>query len=89
MVLLLRSCAYHFSAIGALANKFASTYYNKITPMVCTKAKPLIMIMSIIIIRDIFTIPLNPPLKRGTYGKAEPCSPTATEAIIVCYKSEI
>ena len=83
MFLLLRSCAYHFSVIGALANKFASTYYTKITPMVCTKAKPLIMIMSIIIINNnIPTIPLNPPLKRGTYGKAVPCSPAATEAII-------
>ena len=43
-----------------------STYYTKITPMVCTKAKPLIMIMKfIIIIRDIFTFPLNPPLTKG------------------------
>ena len=33
--------------------------------MVCTKAKPLIMIMDIIIIRDIFTFPLNPPLTKG------------------------
>ena len=65
MFLLLRSCAYHFSAIGALANKFASTYYTKITPAVCTKAKPLIMIMDIIIIRDIFTFPPNLPLTKG------------------------
>ena len=29
----------------------------------------------------IFTIPLNPPLKRGTYGKATPCSPMATVVV--------
>ena len=73
------SCAYHFGEIDASANKLASIYLSKITPTVFTKAKLLIMIIHIIIINNkIFTIPLSPPLKRGTCGKAKPCSPTAT-----------
>ena len=35
------SCASHFSAIGAHANRFASTYYTKITPAVLHKSKTI------------------------------------------------
>ena len=38
---------------------------------------------------NIPTIPLNPPLKRGTYSKALPCSPTATENILTRHREEL
>ena len=41
LILLLRSYALHFMVIGAFANKFASTYYHKITPTVLRKSKTI------------------------------------------------
>ena len=84
--MLLRSCASHFSVIGAPANKFASTYYTKITPAVLRKSKTINHDYVIIRINNkIFTIPPNLPLKREAYGKAAPCSPTATVAIRIAF----
>ena len=66
MFLLLRSCAYHFSVIGALANKFASTYYTKITPAVLRKSKAQNYDYEFHNHNNkIFTFPLNPPLTKG------------------------
>ena len=45
--------------------------------MVFTEAK-LLMMITIIINNNIFTIPPNLPLIREACGKAVPCSPTAT-----------